>query len=74
MRLGPLDGNQMAQAMAQAGVDPGADGAALAELSAGSVGEALRLALLDGLKLYTDLVNLMGTMPNLDRARDGAFL
>ncbi|MFL4471611.1 DNA polymerase III subunit delta' [Tateyamaria armeniaca] len=69
LRLGVLDGDQMAQAMAQAGVDPGADSAALAELSAGSVGEALRLALLDGLKLYTDLIALMGTMPNLDRAR-----
>lgn len=59
----------MAQAMAQAGVDPGTGGAALAELSAGSVGEALRLALLDGLKIYSEIVALLGTMPNLDRAR-----
>ena len=69
LRLGPLDSDQMAQAMAQAGVDPGTGGAALTELSAGSVGEALRLALLDGLKLYADLIALIGTMPNLDRAR-----
>ena len=69
LRLGPLDGPQMARAMAQAGVDPGADSAALAELSAGSVGDALRLALLDGLKIYAEVIALMGTMPNLDRAR-----
>lgn len=69
LRLGPLNADQMAQAMAQAGVDPGAGGAALAELSAGSVGEALRLALLDGLKIYGEVIALMGTMPNLDRAR-----
>ncbi|MEO0380891.1 MAG: DNA polymerase III subunit delta' [Pseudomonadota bacterium] len=69
LRLGPLDPDQMAQAMSQAGIDPGAGSAALAELSAGSVGEALRLALLDGLALYSDLIALMGTMPNLDRGR-----
>ncbi|MEO1689814.1 MAG: DNA polymerase III subunit delta', partial [Pseudomonadota bacterium] len=69
LRLVPLNATQMAHAMAQAGVDPGAQGAALAELSAGSVGEALRLALLDGLKIYAELVALMGSMPNLDRAR-----
>ncbi len=69
LRLGPLNADQMAQAMAQAGVDPGPDASALAELSAGSVGEALRLALLDGLKLYGDVIALLGTMPNLDRPR-----
>lgn len=69
LRLGALNSDQMAQAMAQAGVDPGAQAAALAELSAGSVGEALRLALLDGLKIYSEIVALLGTMPNLDRPR-----
>ncbi|WP_299733051.1 DNA polymerase III subunit delta' [uncultured Tateyamaria sp.] len=69
LRLGTLNADQMAEAMAQAGVDPGPGAAALAELSAGSVGDALRLALLDGLKLYSDFIGLMGTMPNLDRGR-----
>ncbi|MEP5633423.1 MAG: DNA polymerase III subunit delta' [Tateyamaria sp.] len=69
LRLGALNGDQMAQAMAQAGVDPGAQAAALAELSAGSVGEALRLALLDGLKIYNEIIALLDTMPNLDRPR-----
>ena len=59
----------MAEAMALAGVDPGPDSAALAELSAGSVGDALRLSLLDGLKLYGEVIALLGTLPKLDRAR-----
>lgn len=69
LRLGTLSPAQMEQAMAQASIDPGADGAALAELSAGSVGDALRLSLLDGLKLYREVIHLLGTLPNLDRAR-----
>ena len=69
LRLGPLDAAQMGTAMANAGVDPGPDGAALAELSAGSVGEAMRLSLLDGLKTYGEVIALLDTMPNLDRAR-----
>lgn len=69
LRLGPLDGEQTTRAMAQAGVDTGAQSAALAELSAGSVGDALRLSLLDGLKTYGEVIALLGTMPNLDRAR-----
>lgn len=69
LRLGALNSDQMVQAMAQAGIDPGAGGAALAELSAGSVGEALRIALLDGLKIYAEVIALMHSMPNLDRAR-----
>jgi len=69
LRLGTLSATDMTLAMAQAGVDPGADGAALAELSAGSVGEAMRLTLLDGLHIYREIISLLGTMPNLDRAR-----
>lgn len=69
LRLGPLSSGEMADAMAQAGVEPGPDGSALAELSAGSVGDALRLSLLDGLKIYTEVIALLGSMPNLDRGR-----
>ncbi len=66
-RLGPED---MAAALQQAevSVDP-AQAAALTELSAGSVGDAIRLINLDGLKLYADLIDLLGTLPNLDRQR-----
>ena len=43
--------------------------AALAELSAGSVGTAIRLIHLEGLALYSDLVALFSSLPNIDRAR-----
>ncbi len=69
LRLATLTAKQTEQAMAQAGVDPSAQSAALAELSAGSVGDALRLYLLDGLKIYTEIIALLGSMPNLDRPR-----
>ncbi|MEM6373603.1 MAG: DNA polymerase III subunit delta' [Pseudomonadota bacterium] len=69
LRLGTLSGVQMAEALTQAGVEADTDAVALAELSAGSVGSAIRLAKLDGLKLYGDLVALLDTMPNLDSRR-----
>ncbi len=69
LRLTPLSSQDMAAAMAQAGVDPGPSGAALAELSAGSVGEAMRLSLMDGLKIYNEIIELLSSMPNMDRAR-----
>ncbi|WP_372604968.1 DNA polymerase III subunit delta' [Actibacterium sp.] len=68
LRLGTLDPDQMAQALAQAGAET-PDPVALAELSGGSVGEALRLTNLGGLELYSELVGLMATLPRLDRPR-----
>lgn len=67
LRLGTLTPDQMEQALAQAGVSAGPDAAALAELSAGSVGDAMRLSLLGGLDLYRTVIQLLGTLPNLDR-------
>lgn len=69
LRLNTLSPDAMAQALAQAGAETGADTQALAELAAGSVGEAIRLTQLDGLKIYAELIGLLGTMPRLDRAR-----
>lgn len=69
LRLSPLAASEMAQALSQAGVDASADAAALAELSGGSVGEAVRLVTLGGLNIYAELVAIVGTMPQLDRAR-----
>ena len=69
LRLTTLTADETAQAMAQAGVLQGPESAALAELSAGSVGDALRLSLLDGLKIYAEIITLLGSMPNLDRPR-----
>ncbi len=68
LRLAPLGPDDLAAALTAAGgsVAPG-DTQALAELSAGSVGEAFRLTNLDGMKLYTALVRLFSTLPRLDR-------
>ena len=66
-RLAPAD---MALALDQASiaVEP-AQAAALTELSSGSVGDAIRLINLNGLQLYADLIDMLGTLPNLDRQR-----
>ncbi|MGK8235147.1 DNA polymerase III subunit delta' [Roseovarius sp. MS2] len=69
LRLAPLGPQEMAQALEQAGIAPEGDPAALAELSGGSVGAAVRLLNLGGLKLYAELVGLMESLPRLDRPR-----
>ncbi|UWR21296.1 DNA polymerase III subunit delta' [Sulfitobacter sp. S190] len=66
--LRTLDVEEVAQAMAQAGVNAD-NSAGLAALSGGSVGGALRLHLLGGAALYADLMGLMNTLPSMDRAR-----
>lgn len=62
LRLRPLGSEAMAEALGRA------DGAALAALSGGSVGEALRLAEGGGAALYAEILRLLGTMPGMDRA------
>ncbi|WP_374292766.1 DNA polymerase III subunit delta' [Paenirhodobacter enshiensis] len=69
LRLNTLGPEDMAPALSAAGIEPGepADTAALAALAGGSVGEAVRLAHLDGLSSYAALMTLLGTLPRLDR-------
>jgi DNA polymerase-3 subunit delta' len=68
LRLGPLGPEDLAAALASAGGSVAPDEAtALAELSAGSVGEAFRMTNLDGLALYSALTRLFATLPRLDR-------
>ncbi len=55
--LGPDD---LARALDQAGADPGPDAPALAALSEGSVGTALRLLNMEGLTLYRELIVVLG--------------
>lgn len=69
LRLPALSVEDMAAALTQAGIVQGDDTAALAALSGGSVGEAVRLLNLGGLTLYGDLVQLFGDLPNIDRPR-----
>ncbi|PQO24092.1 DNA polymerase III subunit delta' [Rhodobacteraceae bacterium WD3A24] len=75
LRLGPLDADDMAAALAAAGAAPASEdeAGALAALSQGSVGEAMRIARLDGLALYAAIVDLFATLPRLDRTRARAL-
>lgn len=68
LRLSPLPPDQMAEALAAAGarID---DAPAMAELAGGSVGEAMRIANLDGMALYHNLVALFAGLPRFDRPR-----
>ncbi|MGX9351660.1 DNA polymerase III subunit delta' [Shimia sp. W99] len=66
LRLHPLLPEDMHAALQQAGLEV-EETPALAELSAGSVGEALRLVRLGGLEMYQHLVALFSTMPGFDR-------
>lgn len=70
LRLGPLDPDDLSDALTQAGADAAPETRIpLAQLAGGSVGEAFRLANLDGLDLYARLVALFVTLPRLDRSR-----
>lgn len=68
LRCGLLEPQDMALALTQAGIDTtSAD--ALAALSEGSVGEAVRLTNLDGMTLYAELIATLSGLPNFDRPR-----
>ena len=68
LRLQPLSPQDMARALAQAGIE--VDHAeALGALSAGSVGEAIRLTSLGGLATYAELIAILAGLPRLDRPR-----
>lgn len=67
LALRRLEPDALAAAMAQAGFDPGPDAAALAELSDGSAGMAVRLLEGEGLGLYADLLAAVATAPRMDR-------
>lgn len=69
LRLSPLGPADMAAAIGQTGVDLPENTDHLAALASGSVGAALRLASMDGLKLYADLVSVLNTLPRLERPR-----
>lgn len=69
LRLSPLGADDMAFAMAQAMPEVTGDLPALAALTSGSVGEAIRLANLSGLSIYSELTRLFASLPNMDRAR-----
>ncbi len=64
-----LSPGDMRAALEAAGADPGVDATRLAELTAGSVGEALRLAGTGGPAAYAAIVAAIGSAPGMDRGR-----
>ena len=68
LRLSSLSAEDMASAFEQAEIEVGDDSGALAELSGGSVGTAIRLSSLDGLKTYATLISLIQSLPQFDRS------
>ncbi|MEM6726994.1 MAG: DNA polymerase III subunit delta', partial [Pseudomonadota bacterium] len=66
LRCAPLGGEDLAAALAQAGMDV-EDPQALSALAQGSVGSAVRLQAEGGVGLYADLLALLSTLPRLDR-------
>ncbi|MBR9844334.1 MAG: DNA polymerase III subunit delta' [Rhodobacteraceae bacterium] len=69
LRLTPLSPEDMQQALMQAGADERAETPALAALSAGSVGEAMRLMRLGGLEMYAEIVAIYAGDRGPDRPR-----
>jgi DNA polymerase-3 subunit delta' len=67
LRCEKLSGSDLSNALLNAGFETGQDPGALAELSDGSVGEAIRIIAEDGLKRYADLVGLASQAPHMDR-------
>lgn len=67
LRLGPLTPDAMAAALQQAMGTAPDQAEALAALSAGSVGEAVRLMAGNGPATYADILRLMAAMPGLSR-------
>ncbi len=66
--LGARDmGHALTQAMGEGAAD--IDSQALAELSGGSVGEAIRILANDGMAIYAQLLAVMDGLPAMDRPR-----
>ena len=68
LRLPALEANDLAAALSHAGFEIEAPDA-LAALSGGSAGDAIRLLANDGLPLYAELIGLFESLPQLDRQK-----
>lgn len=69
LRLSPLGPEDMRAALEQAGAELPDNAEHLAALAAGSVGAALRLTALGGLRIYSELMAVLNSLPRLDRPR-----
>ncbi len=68
LSLGTLGPEDMGRALSEAGIEVD-NNMALAELAAGSVGEAVALVQQEGLTLYAELLELFASLPQMDRPR-----
>ncbi len=68
LSLSALQAEDMALALQQSGIDV-PDQNALAQLAAGSTGEAAALVQMKGLDLYGEILGLFASLPNMDRGR-----
>ena len=73
LKCQPLSNADLRLALAAAGVRAIDDQAALAELSGGSAGVAVRLQLIEGLAVYKELLDLMAGAPGIQRAKAAEF-
>lgn len=73
LRLSPLSLGELQQALVQAEVSADQAPESLIALSGGSVGEAVRLANLEGVKLYQAILSVIETMPRFDRQKAQAL-
>jgi len=69
LRLSPLNAADMQAALGATGVPMPDNMQHLSALSAGSVGDALRLTNLGGLQIYAELMAILASLPSLDRPR-----
>ncbi|MEP5151545.1 DNA polymerase III subunit delta' [Planktotalea sp.] len=69
LRLSPLGHDDMTTALRLAMPETDLDQDALAALTSGSVGEAIRMINLSGPAIYSELVGLFAGMPRMDRSR-----
>ena len=69
LRLAQLGTDDMARALAEAGVAPDAITPELLALADGSVGEAVQMLNLDGPKLYAAILSVLSGMSRFDRAK-----
>lgn len=69
LRLAPLQPDDMIRALRATGFETPNQPDHLAALAVGSVGDALRLINLGGLELYTELMAILASLPQLNRPR-----
>lgn len=67
LSLAQLGADDLALGLDCAGYAPDPDMSAMAELSGGSVGEAIRIISGDGERLYAELIGLLGQCPRMNR-------